>query len=179
MSAFTVRYRPIPTDDVRRTLEEFARRNGAQVSWSTAQAYNRSYALVEGAGSPMAATAEPAATIFDSPIIALAIRPNVAEALPALEHALGGSGRPAGMRGFEISGDAAILEWNHDVTPASTVLALVDLELDRFHAARVTEILTPLPLAWWTSIAAQGLQAPEIAPDRVLESLIEEHRVVP
>jgi hypothetical protein len=115
--------------------------------------------------------------VFDSAVIALAIRPNVAEALPALQDALAGSGRPAGVLGFESDGTTATVEWNNEVTSAEVILAIVDIELARYGAARVTELLTPLPLEWWTSIAQAGLGAPEIAPDRVLEALIEEHHV--
>ena len=182
MPAFTVRYRPSPSGDIRMPLEDFARREGAQLSWQHANANDRTYALVEGTSREKLGTtplgAGSGATVFDTPVIALAIRPNVAEALPAIEQALAGPGRPAGVLGVEREDDRLIIEWNLDVTPAHVMLGLVDVELARFHAARVTELLTPLPLDWWTAIARSGLQAPEIAPERVLEALIEEHDVV-
>ena len=178
MPAFTVRYNPIPREDVRSSLGDFARRNGAAVNWQDNAALNRSYALIEGASAGSLGTQD-GATVFETPVIALAIRPNVAEALPALEAALGGQGRPAGVISCETVGDALVVEWNLDRTPVDLVLAVVDEELARFHAARVNELLSPLPLAWWTAIAGAGLQAPEIAPDRVLEALIEEHHAAP
>ncbi len=178
MPAFTVRYTPTPRDDVRSSLADFARRSGAVLSWQDNAAFNRSYALVEGADAQSLDTRD-GATVLETPVIALAIRPNVAEALPPLLEALGGPGRPDGVRSCEAIDGAAVVEWNLDRTPAEVVLAVIDIELARFGAARVTELLTPLPLAWWTSIASAGLQAPEIAPDRVLEALIEEHHVAP
>ena len=60
---------------------------------------------------------------------------------------------------------------------AAVVLGVVDVELRRFHSGRTAELLTPLPAEWTAKIAAEGLQAPEIARDRVLEDLIE--RAVP
>jgi hypothetical protein len=180
-AVFTVRYRPVPSENNRSPLEDFARRTGAAIAWQHHDGLNRSYALVEGADPAVTLSLSKGegAIVFASPIIALAIRPNVAEALPALEAALGGNGHPAGVVGFELADGAAIIEWNLDVTPAQLILALVDIELKRFHAARTSELLTPLPLRWWTALASAGLEAPEIAPDRVLEALIEEQHVVP
>ena len=178
MPAFTLRYTPVPGDETRSPLADFARRNGTAVSWQDNAAFNRSYALVEGATAG-SLEIQDGATVFESPVIALAIRPNVPEALPALLEALGGPGRPDGVYACEEIDGAVVVEWNLDRTPAGVVLALVDIELARFGAARTSELLTPLPLAWWTSIASAGLQAPEIAPDRVLEALIEEHHVAP
>lgn len=178
MPAFTVRYNPIPTEDMRSRLGDFARLNGASVSWQDSTVFDRSYALIEGA-SAGSFGAHGGATVFETPVIALAIRPNVAEALPALHDAVGGRGRPAGVLSCETVSGAVVVEWNLDRTPARVVLALIDAELARFHSGRVNELLSPLPLAWWTAIASDGLQAPEIAPDRVLEALIEEHHVAP
>lgn len=178
MPAFTVRYIPTTRDETRSSLADFARRNGAELSWQDNAAFERSYALVEGAAAGSLETQD-GATVFEQPVIALAIRPNVPEALPALLEALGGPGRPDGVRSCEEIAGALIVEWNLDRTAADVVLALIDIELARFGAARTSELLTPLPLAWWTAIASAGLQAPEIAPDRVLEALIEEHHVAP
>ncbi len=176
MPAFTVRYTPVPCDDVRSSLADFARRDGASLSWQDNALFNRSYALIENASAGFPRT-QNGATVFETPVIALAIRPNVAEALPSLVDALAGSGAPSGVLSCEENSGALIVEWNLDRTPANVVLALADVELARFGSGRVNALLTPLPLAWWTSIASAGLQAPEIAPDRVLEALIEEHHV--
>ncbi len=178
MPAFTVRYNPLPGENVRSSLGDFARRNGATVSWGDNAAFNRSYALIEGASAAMLGMQD-GATVFETPVIALAIRPNVAEALPALQEALGGAGRPSGVLTCDTLSGAVVVEWNLDRTAADVLLGLVDVELARFQSARVNELLTPLPLRWWTAIARVGLQAPEIAPDRVLEALIEEHHVAP
>ncbi len=162
-----------------RALEERARRDGFSIEWRHSPEFERSYALIEGASPESLAELFDHATVFESPVIALALRPNVAEALPALQSALGGPGRPAGIVGCERYQHALVIEWDLDTTPASLVLAVIRVELARIHASCVKLLLAPIPLAWWTRIAAEGLGAPEIAPDRVLEALVETYDVAP
>ncbi len=71
-----------------------------------------------------------------------------------------------------VSGGALILEFRPEVTPPNLILRIIDVELRRFGGARRTRLLSPLPMATAAAIASAGLQAPEIAPDRVLESLL-------
>lgn len=179
VSAFTLRYRPVPPGSSIRALEDRARRDGFRVTWRHHAELDRTYALVEGIAPNAFADAPAGAIAFDTPIIALALRPNVAEALPELESALGGSGAPAGMRGCERQGERLIIEWDHETTATAVVLALAGVELARLHATSVNELLSPVPLAWWTEIAGAGLQTSDIAPNRVLEALLEEHDVAP
>ncbi|HTU70880.1 MAG TPA: hypothetical protein VMF11_11235 [Candidatus Baltobacteraceae bacterium] len=180
MSGFTLRVQPIPDDAERATIESIAAGHGAQVSWVHFPACGRTYGLVERAGDACAAAIREAtgAVIFERPIIALAVYPSVPEALPLLLHALGGPGRPDGVLACEAHGAGVIVEWDMDRSALEVVLGLVDIEINRFHARRVNALLTPLPLRWWTAIAASGLHAPEITPDRVLEEALEVHRVL-
>jgi hypothetical protein len=78
----------------------------------------------------------------------------------------------------ESAQGAAIVEWDLDVTAYDVVLRLVDIELDRFRARRVSALLSPLPLAWWARIAAAGLHSPDITVQRVLEEQLEVHGVL-
>jgi hypothetical protein len=164
--AFTLRYRAIPSESEVARFEELAKRQGGAVTWQQHPAFGRAYALIEGVDAPFAPELEP---VF----IALAVTCSVPEALPKLEEAFAGTGRPLGMRSCERAGDAIVLEWDLEQTSARVVLDLIDVELARFRATRTGVLLTPIPLAWWTRIAAEGLEAPEIAPNRVLEALIE------
>ena len=50
---------------------------------------------------------------------------------------------------------------------------MLDTELQRFASGRTAELLAPLPEAIAAQIAAEGLQTPEIASNRVLETLLE------
>ena len=168
--AFTLRYRAIPDKTETARIEELVARNGGTIAWQQNPQFERTYALIEGVDAPLTPDMGPA-------IIALAVRPSTPEALSKLEEALGGRGRPSGMSACERVGEALVLEWNQDVTSAHIILELCDIELARYHASRTNTLLSPVPLAWWTSIAGNGLIAPEIAPNRVLEALIEERHV--
>lgn len=172
MSAFTIRYREMPGDAERAAVERIVRRCGGRTSWSAHPRFERAYALVEDADAEEVRAAASGA-VLETAIIALAVLPNVPEALPYLQDALGGAGRPDGVTACDVEDSALIVEWNLDRTGVALVLGLIDVELRRFRAARMTELLTPLPLAWWTRIAADGLRAPQIAPDRILEALLE------
>lgn len=170
MPAFTLRYRAIPNDSETARIDDLISRSGATIAWQHNPHFARSYALIEGVEAPLIPEMEPA-------IIALAVSPSVPEALPGVQEALGGRGRPAGITSCERIGNALIIEWDLNRTSARIVLELCDIELARYHSGRTNELLSPIPLPWWTQIAAEGLSAPEIAPNRVLEALIEEHHV--
>ena len=180
MSAFTLRFQPQLDDSEVAAVEAIVQQSGSKVTWEKSAACKRTYGLVENAGAACATALREAtrATVFDRPVIALAVFPSVREALPPLMHALGGPGGPAGVIACDPCGDGAVVEWDLDVSHFDVVLNLIDLEIDRFHAARVNTLLTPLPLAWWTRIAATGLHAPEITPERVLEEQLEVHGVL-
>ncbi|HTZ54834.1 MAG TPA: hypothetical protein VMB20_07190 [Candidatus Acidoferrum sp.] len=180
MSAFTVRFQPEPSDAEIRAAEAAAHDLGARVTWQHATACKRMYGLVEGASPACISTLREAtvATVYDRPVIALAVFPSVAEALPQLLRALGGPGRPDGVHACDRCEGGMIVEWDLDATPLDVIMNLIDIEIDRFHARRVNVLLNPLPLAWWTTIAASGLRAPEITPERVLEEQLEVQHVV-
>lgn len=135
----------------------------------------RTYALVEGpqAVDPAEVAARlPDARWYDAAIIALAIEPLPADALPFLARALGGPGAPAGVCECTTLGSQLILEFRPDVTHADLIIRIIDVELRRFGGARRTQLLAPLSMATAAGIAAQRLQAPEIASDRILEPLL-------
>jgi hypothetical protein len=147
---------------------------GGVARWRVIPKLDRTYALVEFPDD-----ADPDGLVPDAalatgmPIIALAVYPTVIEALPVLVEVLGGAGRPAGVVACERSGDAVVVEWDLERTSSALMLDLIDTELDRFHSGRVTELLSPLSDTWLSRIAAEGLQCPDIAPDRILETLID------
>ncbi len=175
MNACTLRYRNIPDDAEIGVVEVLARTAAGRVTWQRNREGEPAYALVEGVDTALVERlrARASATVTESPIIACAVFPSVAEALPHLLHALGGPGRPAGVRTCEQLGTGILIEWDLEVTGHDVILGCIEIECARFGSARRTVLLSPLPLAWWTRIAAQGLGAPEIAPDRVLEALLE------
>ncbi len=166
-------------ENERTAIDEIVGRLGGFTRWRCSRRFDRAFASIElrsesGLDALRAATG---ATVYDATIIALAVTPTLPEALPALEDALAGTGRPAGIVFAEGRDGAICVAWDLAKTDAGIVMSAIDAELRRFAAARTVELLSPLPLAAMTAIVAEGLNAPEIAPDRVLEALIESRHV--
>jgi hypothetical protein len=158
----------------RTTVEDALRRVGGSVVWQTNARARRTYALLEAPdGSDFAALAASGATLYDRPVIALAVFPALAEALPGLLEALGGAGRPVGVLACDARADGAIVEWDPAVSDVRVVLGLIDLELARLRGGRIVEVLAPMPGALVAMVAAQGLEAPQISAQRVLEFRID------
>lgn len=155
------------------------RSHGGTVQWRASERAKRAYASVEipdGVGvaaDALRAVAQSAVTVWDGAVIALAVFPALAEALPPLLDALAGPGRPAGVISCDAIDGGIAVEWDPERTGASVVLGTIDVELSAFACGRTAELLTPLTAAWAARIAAEGLQAPQIAPDRMLETLLE------
>jgi hypothetical protein len=165
-------------DDAQRTaVETVARRYGGRVAWHASVRAARRYGLLSlpdrHRGEAVAAAAQGGVTVFESPVIALAVFPAVGEALPSLLGALTGAGRPDGVLACEPCDDGFVIEWNPLRTQARVILGLIDVELRRFNSARTIELLTPLAPPWVAKIASDGLKADEMAAGRVLEELIE------
>jgi hypothetical protein len=179
VSAFTLCYRGVPDTGEMQHMHAAAASRGGSIEWGLHPHFGRAYALINGEHAECfgAMRDECRAVVFKTPVIALAVFPSVAEALPSIVEALTGPGRPGGIIACDRLDHGVVIEWDLDRTAASVVLGLIDTELDRFHAGRVNMLLSPLPLEWWTRIASEGLRAPEIAPDRVIENLLNLHRV--
>ena len=172
--ARTLRFDAPPGPALYERAGAFAR-DGVRVRIGDAGGMPRTYALVEGPEgvdpSELAQLASDARW-YETVIIALAIEPLPPDALPLLARALGGPGAPAGIIECVEMGPRLVLEFAPDVTPPALINRIIDVELRRFGGARRTQLLSPLPTATLAAIAAQGLQAPEIASDRILESLL-------
>jgi hypothetical protein len=180
MSATALRFNPSANASEIESVRSIIEGHGARVQWVDSPEYDRTYGLIEPAD--MACIDElrekTRAVVLDRPIVALLVVPSVEEAVPLLLQALGGDGRPSGVTLCEPCRDGVLIEWDLDETGLDVVMSLVDIEIDRFRAARVNALLAPLPLSWWTRIAAEGLRAPEITADRVLEEQLEVHGVL-
>jgi hypothetical protein len=159
----------------RAAIDSAVRAVGGSAVWRAREPAGRSYALLElpDGTNADAVRAASGATVYDGAIIALAVFPVVTEALPKLLDALGGPGRPAGVLACRPCQGGVIVEWDPSRTGASLVLGLVDVELQRFGGGRVSEVLSPLPPNLAAKLAAEGLAAPEIEPNRILELRID------
>ncbi|MGC1381994.1 MAG: hypothetical protein WA814_13345 [Candidatus Baltobacteraceae bacterium] len=180
MAYFTLSIDGSPDDARRGALDELVRGRGGVIEWRANVAAGRSYALLELPDlRDLEAIRETAGgRVYETAIIALAVFPTVPEALPAVLDALGGAGRPAGVVACYRCAGGAIVEWDLDRSPAEVILGLIDVELGRFRSGRTAELLAPLPAATIAAVAAQGLAAPQIIPDRILEVQIARHRAV-
>ncbi len=155
----------------REAIEAAVGEQRGTVVWGPSREAEPTYALVEtpDESGRNALRAVPSTTTYDKPVIALAVFPALAEALPPVREALTGRGRPIGvLRVYEVEG-GLVVEWDPAVTAASVVLGAIDVELRRFRSARRCELLSPLPPEVVASIAATGLGAPQILPEKILE----------
>ncbi len=173
--ARTLRIDAPRNDEVQGLIAAAFSRAGLAARFGPASELSRTYVLLEGTRDTDPAQYEqavPDALWYDEAIIAIAIEPAPADALPELHAALGGAGAPAGVAACDIIGGRLVVEVRPSVTQPMLLLQIVDLELRRRHGYRRTQLLAPLPMELMARIAALGLQAPEIAPDRILESLL-------
>ncbi len=159
----------------RAAIDDAVLREGGKAVWRRSEAAACSYALLElpDGYDRAALRALSGATAHDKVVIALAVFPAVAQAIPALLDALGGRGRAAGVLRCRACNGGVLVEWDPDVTDARVIIGLIDLELKRFGSGRVAELLSPLPDALIAKVAASGLEAPQITPEQILELRID------
>ncbi len=179
VSTLTVRMAPDcgPADCA--AVEFAVRASGAGIVWAPRARSGRRYGSVAHStrGLRAALTAIEGVSVRDE-VIAIAVYPSAPEALPAIADALGGPGAPDGVLSCDATGDALLVEWDPSRTPASIVYGLIDVELARFHASRLVELLVPLSDALLAQIAAEGLRAPDLGADRILEWQLERSGVL-
>ncbi|MEO6913582.1 MAG: hypothetical protein ABI182_06125 [Candidatus Baltobacteraceae bacterium] len=154
----------------------FLRSIGAGASFVETMRFASTYGILEADDSldtQAVIRRFPDARLYDCAVIALAIEPQVLDALPFLQNAVGGPGHPGGVLDCRRTESAILIDFRPEVTSAQVIFSLIDIELARFGpAGRVTTLLTPLPLELATRIAAEGLHAAELTPARVLEALL-------
>lgn len=176
MAYFTLTIEGAPDAARREEIDDRVRREGGQTVWRINPSIGRSYVSFELPDGLVIGPIRPAPgeVAYETAIIAMALSPTVPQALPSLREAFEGPGRPAGVLACLPYSGGVILEWDPNVSDPELILGLVDVELRRFASGRTIELLSPLPPATVAKIAAQGLQAPQILPNRVLELLIDD-----
>jgi len=160
----------------REAIDDTVRLQGGRATWRAHPEVGRTYALLESAEAldVRAIAADSGTQVYEAAIIALAVSPTVPQALPVLQEALAGPGRPAGILACREFSGGVVVEWNPDVSRAEVVLGVMDAELRRFDSGRTAEVLSPLPKSTIAKVASEGLRAPEIRLDRVLEALVDD-----
>jgi hypothetical protein len=161
-----------PDEERTNAIDEAVRLQGGRTVWRVSEAVGRTYALLDlpDAYDAQAIRAVSDGDAYEEAIIALAVSPTVAQALPHLRAALAGPGGPAGILACRPYAGGVVVEWDPNVSRVDLVLGVIDVELLRFSSGRTIELLSPLPASLATKIAGDGLQAPQIGLDRVLES---------
>jgi hypothetical protein len=156
-------------DDVGRLLSSV----GATVtSWSVLPGFGRSYALAARDPAAAALPALSEARVDEPPILPLEIVPLHAARLPALEAALGGPGRPAGVRECLRSERSLLVELDESTTPLAFVVALVDVELEAAPGRRILPLLG-LRDESLAEFAAAVLREPDLDASRLIETYSE------
>ena len=155
-------------------IDDAVARCGAQIVWRSHIVADRSYASISASSSIALADIPPALgdTVYEGAIIALALFPTVPEALPVLVEALSGPGAPAAVLACHAVPNGVVVEWDPERCPVEVLLGIVDVELRRFASGRTAELLSPLPANVLASIAARGLQTPQVTTERILELIV-------
>ncbi len=175
----TLRFDKALSETEKLTAAEQCRAAGANcVAFASSQRFDCTYASLEALQDDSADRIRaqfPSAAVWDVLIIALAIEPSVSEALPSLESAFGGAGKPAGVVRCQCRAGSAVLEIVEARTSLALILALTDVELRRFgNAGRRIHPLSPFPIELQGELAARGLDLPRIDRSQILEVLIEQ-----
>lgn len=165
-----------PNDGVQSRVAAACAEHGIRARFGTHAVAARTYALLEAPTEVDSADLEralPDARWYAEPIIALAIEPAPADALPHLQAALGGSGAPVNVLSCDATSSELLVEIRASVTAPALVLRLLDVELLRWHGRRRTALMAPLTAELVAMVAGTAMQAPEISRDRLLETLLE------
>lgn len=178
--ARTLRIDAPPGEALQRRIAAALARDGVRIEFGREHSIARTYALIEGPAGADPAEVEQRFTEgrwYGEAIIALAIEPTPADALPGLLRVVQGPGSPAGVCGCDVDGSGLIVELQPSRTQPELLLRMIDVELRRTNGYRRIALLSPLPVELIALVAASGLQAAEIAPNRILESLLESANV--
>lgn len=148
------------------------RSSGAEVtSWNDAA--GRTYAHVVFASDARFGSDPPSfARVHTPPLFIARVTPVLSTRLGALEEALCGSGRPAGILAGRPELGSLVIELDTTRTPLALLLALVDLEAGPGFGRRI-EPLLPVDDAMLAALCASLLAEPELDTSRLIETYIE------
>jgi hypothetical protein len=162
---------PSERDETVRSL----RSTGADVtSWSVAGGRTYCRVRVNAADESAARAALPRAARVDLPPLGvMRVEPFWPAALPALRHALGGPGRPAGVVDLRSDGSAAlVVDFDCRRTAPDLIVAVIDAELRAFPGRRITPVL-PFEDDVLAAFAGALLSEPDVDASRLIETHLE------
>ncbi len=171
----SVRYDGVLDPSERDETVRALRSTGADVtSWNVAA--GRTYAGVRfpaGAAERTTAHLRSAARVDEPPLAVLRVEPADARTLPALQHALGGPGRPAGVVDVRRDGERALvveLDWR--TTAPALLLAAIDVELATAPGRRILPLIA-FDDAVLAAFAGAALGEPDLDASRLIETYLE------
>ncbi len=109
------------------------------------------------------------ARVDEPALLVLDVTPRDPACIPALLHALGGPGRPAGVVEARAGGDSVTLGVDESISSLRLIVDLVDAELERSPGRRIVPLFG-LGDDSLTAFAAATLHAPEIDVSRLIET---------
>ena len=163
----------LDTDERARTTRDLRSAGAAVRSWKSTR--TRTYATVatDALDARGIASACAAAQVDVPALAVLRIVPDVRRNVARLADALGGAGRPSGVREtYRDSDDALVAEIDTARTPLAFVVALIDAELARAPGRRL-EPLVGLDDDALAAFAGHVLATPDLARTRIIETHLE------
>ena len=149
---------------------------GAHLSFSRAHAAaRRTYgflSLADGADLTALAQALGNAQLHEPPLAIVEIVPDHPRRLPALTHALGGPGCPAGIVDARTTANSLVLEVDANKTPLSLVLDIVDCELETAPGRRIIPLI-PFTGEMLAALARDLINDPALDASRLIETYTE------
>jgi hypothetical protein len=167
-----VRYHGVLDETGRNAATRSLRSAGAEpTSWTSGAGYTYASVLL-GSECDVERIVAEGGRVDCPPLVVLRIRPDAGRRLAALESALGGPGRPAGVLEARPDGGALIVEFDARRTPLDVVVALVDAELASA-PGRTIEPLVTLDDRTLTGFASSLLNETALDPSRLIETHLE------
>ncbi|GAC1304433.1 MAG: hypothetical protein NVSMB19_15280 [Vulcanimicrobiaceae bacterium] len=172
--AFVKRFASVRFDGVLDVSQRADATRALRSAGATVTSWNgcgdRTYATLTLAGDEpgTALPLLPRAEIVTPPLLVVRIVPEAPRTLGALERALGGAGRPAGIRDVRLVDGAVVVECDAALTTLATLVALVDVELATA-PGRTIEPLVGLDDDALVAFAGAMLAEPGLDASRLIE----------
>jgi hypothetical protein len=174
------RFVSVRIDDVLAEREEISHAitslRGEVVSWNPRPDLRRTYGLLavppECDAAALLRALHAHVRLNDPALVVLEVIPDRLRCLAALQHALGGAGRPVGIVDVVRTDNSLLLELDAACTPLSLVVDTIDVELEQAPGRRVVFLLPPDD-AVLAGFARDLLNDPALDASRLIETYVE------
>lgn len=174
VGSLSIRFNSVLGDDQRAEFAAWLTSHEMRLaSWKPLAAPGRTYALVDYAADEPALEALRAfgaSTVDAPPLCVLDVAPASPGGCARIVRALGGPGRPAGVREAVAFGASVLVELDDRRTPLALVVDLIDAELSNGAAGRTILPLFGLRDDELAAFASVQLATPDIDRSRIIET---------